>query len=346
MDPKYKQQWNLGSSGIHVDSAWEHGRGSPRIVVAVIDSGVTAHPDLDSQFLRNIDGSVAGYDFVSKQVGSGDGSGWDSNPADPSARNDWHGTLVSGVIAAAANGSGVIGVAPETKLLPIRSMGETGGLISDTVAAIYWAIGEKIKDVPLNKNPAKVINLSIGNGLGLGCDASAKKALELAAKKGVIVVTAAGNESKPTYYSFPGNCGLSVNVAASTKSGDLATYSDFGPLIDVAAPGGEQSGGEPASDVQTLGILTTSNSGTNAPGAASYEVVEGTSFAAPQVTGVIALMLSLRSTLRPAEVEKILRNTATRYASGAFCQKQVADLPCGEGIVNASAAIDAVLSLP
>ncbi|MFM5905677.1 MAG: S8 family serine peptidase [Micrococcales bacterium] len=345
-DTSYSQQWYLGGDGIKADSAWEHTRGSSKIVVAVIDSGITSHPDLDDQLLRNPDGSVAGYDFVSKEVGSGDGGGWDSNPADPSSRNQWHGTMVSGVLAAAANGQGIVGVAPNVKLLQVRTMGETGGLISDTVAGIYWAIGEKVKGVPTNRNPAKILNISIGNGQGLGCDSSAKAALAAAAKRGVSVITAAGNDARPTYFSFPGNCNASINVAAVARNFDLAEYSDFGPLVDLTAPGGEQPSGATPALEQSLGILTTSNSGLKNQGLPTYQLVEGTSFAAPQVAGVVALMLSLRSTLSSSEIEAILKTTSTQYSQSSYCFRRASESPCGAGVVNASAAIDAVLRLP
>lgn len=345
-DPKYGQQWYLNqANSIHADGAWQHTRGSAKVTVAVIDSGISKHPELDDQLLRNADGSVAGYDFVSEAVGPGDGNGWDSDPTDPSGRNDWHGTMVSGVIAAKDNNVGIIGVAPGVKLLEVRAMGETGGLTSDTVAALNWAIGIKVGKVPVNANPAKVVNISLGSSGSLRCDAGALDALTAAAKLNVTVVTAAGNEARPADFAFPGNCGASLNVSAVGPNGDITPYSDYGTFIDVAAPGGDYKQAALAPLGSNGGITTTSNTGKKTYDAPGYVSVEGTSFAAPLVAGVVALMYSLRPSLTTAQVESIIKATVTPFASGTSCSHQTPDTSCGAGIINADAAIDAVVAL-
>ena len=345
-DPKYPQQWYLNqANSIHADGAWQHTRGSSKVVVAVIDSGISKHPELDGQLLRNSDGTVAGYDFVSEAVGSGDGNGWDSDPTDPSGRNDWHGTMVSGVIAAKDNNVGIMGVAPGVKLLEVRAMGETGGLTSDTVAALNWAIGLKVGKVPVNSNPAKVVNISLGSNGSLRCDAGALDALNAAAKLNVTVVTAAGNDARPADFAFPGNCGASLNVSAVGPNGDITPYSDYGTFIDIAAPGGDYKLAALTPSAANGGITTTSNTGKKAYDAPGYVSVQGTSFAAPLVTGVVALMYSLRPSLTTAQVESIIKATATPFASGTSCSHQTPDTSCGVGIINADAAIDAVVAL-
>jgi hypothetical protein len=161
----FASQWYLNATqGINAPKAWTYTKGSPSVVVAVIDSGITKHPDLDSQL-------VAGYDFVSNNTrtcsysNSGDGDGWDADPSDPGDyytdntgfnASSWHGTHVAGIIAAAQNDYGISGIAPGVKIQPSRALGPDGGCSADLIAALNWAAGLPVPNTPANKTPAKV----------------------------------------------------------------------------------------------------------------------------------------------------------------------------------------------
>ena len=170
-DPKMNRMWSLtGENGVSALEAWGTTRGKG-VTVAVLDSGITAHPDLDANVLP-------GYDFIAESAFSNDGNGRDSDPTDAgnwtvdnqcftgskASPSDWHGTHVAGTIAAIANNNeGIAGVAPEAKIVPVRVLGACGGFDSDITDGIIWAAGGSVRGVPANQNPAQVINMSIGS---------------------------------------------------------------------------------------------------------------------------------------------------------------------------------------
>ena len=256
-DEFYSSQWHLFAEyGINLPKAWNYTRGTKATVVAVIDSGITKHPDLDPQL-------VPGYDFVSNKTRSNDGDGWDADPSDPGdfytdsrgnfVESSWHGTHVAGIIAAASNTIGITGVAPGVLIQPIRAMGSDGGTSADLIAAINWAAGLSVPGVPNNATPAKVINMSMGTSGVSICDdlpaagrlGSTGQALKAAKAAGVTSITAAGNFNTDARYSYPGNCYPTINVAATGFSGDRAWYSNYtaanaqGVGVDISAPGGD-----------------------------------------------------------------------------------------------------------
>lgn len=355
-DEHYAQQWYLYSEfGINLPKAWQVTRGSQAIVVAVLDSGITKHPDLDSQV-------VPGYDFVSSKTNSNDGDGWDADPSDPGdyytdakgnfVESSWHGTHVAGILAAAANSIGIAGVAPNVKIQPVRAMGTEGGTSADLIAAINWAAGLSVPGVPLNPTPAKVINMSMGtSGISL-CDdlpnggrlGSTGEALKAAKAAGATSITAAGNFNTDARYSYPGNCYPTINVGATGFHGDRAYYSNFtmpnaqGVGVDISAPGGDdrdQAGAPAGSEGQ---MISTYNDGQTKPGNAVYGLEEGTSMAAPVVSGVVALLYSIKPTLTFDEAWNILSKTVTPFKAGGECATS-ANSKCGAGIVNAGAAV-------
>jgi serine protease len=269
---------------------------------------------------------------------SNDGNGRDTDASDPgdwitagqcgtgspAQNSSWHGTHVAGTIAALTNnGSGVAGVAYGARIVPARVLGKCGGYTSDIADAIVWASGGTVSGVPANANMAQVINMSLG-GTG-ACDATTQNAINGARSRGTVVVVAAGNEAVNASNSSPANCSGVITVAATNRSGGRASYSNYGTIVDVAAPGGDGGTGN--------GILSTLNSGTTTPASDSYASYMGTSMATPHVAGVVALMLAKNPSLTPDDVEARLRSSARAFP--ASCSG------CGAGIVDASAAVDA-----
>jgi len=333
-DASYSQQWDLfeAKGGINVPGAWDKSTGAG-INVAVIDTGYRPHADLSGQILQ-------GYDFIASTGIANDGSGRDTDASDPGdwtpagsctsgtpaqdQPSSWHGTHVAGTIAAKTNnGSGIAGVAYGAKIVPARVLGRCGGYTSDIADAIVWASGGTVSGVPANANKARVLNLSLG-GSG-ACDTTTQNAINGARSRGAVVVVAAGNANIDAANATPANCPGVITVAAVGRSGGKASYSNYGSVVDLAAPGGDGS----------AGILSTLNSGTSTPAADSYAYYVGTSMATPHVAGVAALMLAANPNLTPDQVEATLKSTARAFP--AACSG------CGAGIVDAQAAVNAAL---
>lgn len=343
-DPSFPRQWSLVEpeqvkSGINAVGAWDITRGSASVVVAVLDSGVLPHADLVGRLLP-------GYDFVSDLRTANDLNGRDPDAADPgdwisaieaplysrttAKSSSWHGTHVAGIVAANANNRyGISGVAPNVRILPVRVLGKGGGTGSDIADGIVWAAGGQVPGVPMNPYPAKVINLSLG-GFGL-CTQTYQNAINFARSRGATVVVAAGNENGFSSSSRPANCAGVIAVAASNKEGDLASYSNFGNTVALTAPGGDDG----------AGIVSLGDQGTREPlNDHSLLYSNGTSMAAPAVTGVVALMLSVNPGLTPDQVQEVLSHTASRgtYRTGSRCNLGW----CGAGHLNALSAVRAV----
>jgi subtilisin family serine protease len=366
-DTEFTKQWHLKSDvanpyGMKVTNAWLTESGSPDVYVAVLDTGITDHPDLNSNV-------VAGYDMVSDSTKSNDGDGRDANPADagdwdnsvnPHQKSSWHGTHVAGIIAAIDNNIGVLGVAPNVKLIPVRVLATGGGTEADIVAGLNWAAGIAISGIPTNPHPANVINMSIGGEGTCLTGSPTQSALVTIRGKGITVVTASGNDSGEGLSSYPGNCYPTINVAATGKTGKPTFYSNFGNAVDIAAPGGDYCYAIGAQ--QAAGqIYSTLNDGTTTPGNATYGYELGTSMASPNVAGVVALMYSalLRKTPTVPKngdlVTKMwtaLSTTVTPLAatappatpiSGVCGPSVAASQNYGAGIVNAEAAVAAIL---
>ena len=344
-DELYTAQWHLYSQySIHADKAWQVTKGSTDVVVAVLDSGITNHPDLNGQILP-------GYDFISDKTSSRDGDGWDSDPTDngdwdSSNDSSWHGTHVAGIIAATANSVGVRGVAPNVKILPLRILGTKGGAQSDVIAAVHWASGISVAGVPDNPTPAKVINLSLGTESAQGCDSGSQSAMQMAWEAGTTPVTAAGNSSFQATNSYPGNCYPTINVGATGVTGNIASYSNFGSGVDFSAPGGDSDLSSAAVAGSDGMILSTWNLGTKTATSADYGLEEGTSMAAPVVSGVVALIYSVRPELSSEDVYEVLKATVQPFKPGTQCALTAANYGsqtkvshCGAGIVDAGAAV-------
>ncbi|MCT9075570.1 S8 family peptidase [Streptomyces fulvoviolaceus] len=335
-DTEYAKQWDLfeSTAGMNVPGAWSTATGTG-VTVAVIDTGYVAHTDLAANI-------VAGYDFISDTAVSVDGNGRDSNPADPgdyyaanecgtgipASNSSWHGTHVAGTIAAVTNNSkGVAGIAYGAKISPVRVLGKCGGYDSDIIDAITWASGGTVSGVPANTNVAKVINMSLG-GDG-ACTSATQTAINAAVNRGTTIAVAAGNDNENVSGHSPGNCSNIISVAATNRTGAKASYSNYGSLVDISAPGGQTSTGT------ANGILSTLNSGASTPSSESYAYYQGTSMATPHIAGLVALVKSANSSLTPAQIETAIKNNA-RALPGA-CSGG-----CGAGLADAAKTVAAV----
>ena len=343
-DPRFYDQWDVwdasaanGGFSVKAPLLWGRTIGSSDVVVAVIDTGITAHPDLDANV-------IAGYDFIDDIDVANDGDGRDPNPADPGdwitsaeaaygyfegcyvENSSWHGTHVAGTIAAVqGNGIGISGIAPGVRIQPLRALGKCGGYTSDVVAAIRWAAGGSVTGLPPNPTPAKVINLSIGS-IG-SCSAAEQEVIDFVRTREVTVVVASGNESAPVRTSSPANCNGVIAVAATARNGAQTGYSNYGEApgeITIAAPGGAGS---------DSGILSTYNTGSQSPGAATYGVLRGTSMATPHVSAAAALAYSLGATTA-ADVKQRLIDAAQPFPSGVANSCTI--VLCGAGILDVS----------
>ncbi|WP_033322578.1 S8 family peptidase [Streptomyces yerevanensis] len=334
-DTEYSKQWDLfeTTAGMRVPGAWDTATGTG-VTVAVIDTGYVTHSDLAANI-------VGGYDFIADTEVSVDGNGRDSNPADPGdwyadgecgqaegSTSSWHGTHVAGTIAAATNNSkGVAGIAYNAKISPVRVLGKCGGYDSDIIDAITWASGGTVSGVPANTNVAKVINMSLGGGGA--CTSATQTAINNAVNRGTTVVVAAGNSNANAANYSPASCNNVISVAALSRTGAKASYSNFGSVVDIAAPGGQTSTGT------ANGILSTLNSGAQGPASESYAYYQGTSMAAPHIAGLAALAKSAKSSLTPAQIESAIK-TNSRALPGA-CSGG-----CGAGLADAAKTVQAV----
>lgn len=365
--------------GANLPEAWDTAVGR-NVTVAVIDSGITTHLDLDTNIIR-------GHDFISADTDgrflvANDGDGRDADPADPGdwiddsdltktvfsggsspckkANSSWHGTHVAGTIGAVTgNGAGIVGVAHEAKILAIRALGKCFGYGSDITDAIRWAAGAQPVSgtwtelgIPTNSNPARVINLSLGS-TSSSCSSSRQNAITAARALGAVVVAATGNDSRATI-SSPANCIGVIAVTAHTVEGDKAVYANHGVGTTLSAPGGGSCTTSalnclPQSDSGAAGTLwrlitSTTNSGTTSPGAIAYSGKSGTSMATPHVSGVAALLISAMPTLTVESVRQLLTSSAREFPAGTFCAGKV-DNPCGAGMLDATRAMQRLAAL-
>lgn len=372
------------TSSINAQTAWDRHTGSASVVVAVLDTGVRYdHPDLTSKLIRE------GYDMIGvasfDDAVANDGNLADADASDPGdwvsqadidadvvagctsadiQDSSWHGTRVSGLIGAAANnGVGIAGVSWGSRILPVRVLGKCGGYDSDIMVGMKWAAGVSVPGLPVNANPAQVLNMSLGGG-GSCSDGSETGRLygEIVSQvrgKGAVIVAAAGN-SAGLAVGVPGNCPGVITVAGLRHIGTKVGFSSLGPEVTLAAPGGNC--------VNTTGaclypILSTTNSGTQGPVAADNAYTNstpsvGTSFSAPLVAGTAALLYSARPGITPDQVRAVLTKTSRPFVTPAtgtsgtpVCTAPTAaeqlecyctTSTCGAGMLDANAAVRAV----
>ncbi len=261
-DEYFGEQWYLRNTGskngykrgadVKATYAWKYTTGSEDIIVAVVDTGVAYnHPDLKGKVIK-------GYDFINS----------DEDPKD----DNGHGTMVAGIIAAKSNnGEGIAGVCWNCKIMAIKSFDATGlGTYSELADGIEYAI----------ERGAKVINISAG---GDSPSLVLEEALDKAEQNGVVIVAAAGNNGGALLYpaAYSPKC---ISVGASDYEDRKAGFSNYGPHLDLVAPG--------------VYIISTFPGG--------YAIGSGTSFAAPIISGAVGLLLSLKPNLTPDQVRKAL----------------------------------------
>lgn len=285
-DPFYDRQWALAK--IEAEGAWKVSTGSD-VIVAVIDSGVDLdHPELSGRVL-------AGYDFVNEDTEANDDYG--------------HGTLVAGVVAAAAhNARGIAGLAWNAKILPVKVLDHQGqGVSSNLTCALYWAADEG----------ADVINISI---ISFGPSFGMQSAINYAANEGALIFSASGNlyeQGNPVTY--PAALENVIAVGATDKDDAHAWFSSAGTFVDVAAPG-----------VSILSPFPPTHD--------EYRSVNGTSLATPHVVGLAALVLSAAPGLSSEEVEVVIQQSAVDLGDASKDDK------FGHGRIDASAAMSLTIS--
>lgn len=382
-------QWYLRApdstikSAINIEAAWARTTGRNSVVVAVLDTGVRfEHPDLGR--VANGGQLLPGYDMVTNSAVANDGDGPDADPSDPGdwistadaatstftacdvSGSSWHGTSTAALVAAAANTSpatGMAGAAPGVRVLPVRVLGKCFGRDSDIINGMLWAAGISVPGLPVNANPAKVINMSLGGGIS--CQTNYQDAVNQIVARGVTIVAAAGNSAGGPV-SEPANCRGVVAVLALRHAGSKVGFSDLGSEIAIAAPGGNCI--NTSSTLPCLyPILSATNTGSQGPVASawtnSFDYTVGTSFSSPLVAGVVALMASQQPNLTVAQIRSALQSSARPFPTTgadngageppvAQCQAPVSGIDqlqcycntsfCGAGMLDAGQAVAAV----
>jgi subtilisin family serine protease len=345
-DPLFGAQWHYQE--IKLESAWKRSTGAG-IVIAVIDTGLLwrngdvsrQHPDFNCKVAGNKPKVLPGYDFF-----DGDSDAFDNGPG---TSTEFHGTHVAGTATACTNnGLGVAGVAPDAQILPVRGLGPGGGSLLNIARALRWAAGLVVPGVPINSNPAKVINMSLG--LLAGPQTEFQSAIDAATDAGSVVVVAAGNDSTSASQSTPANQDRVISVAALTPdiSGiKRSYYSNFGASVTVAAPGGDLGLRFRNADA-VLSTQGCGSDGLGSPPCASGQmgagVLQGTSMAAPHVTGIVALMLAANPSLSGPDTW--IRVTKALVQASSATNLQNCGVGCGAGLVDGDLAVQKAIANP
>jgi subtilisin family serine protease len=308
-DARQGEQWAVAPTAlVDLPGAWELSTGAGT-VVAVIDTGThLAHPDLAPSIWTNFD-EIEGNGVDDDRNGYVDDvHGIDltqTAPVQDLTDGHGHGTHVAGIIAAAADGRGVVGVAPKAKIMTVRALDASG-------AGTTAAVAEGIRYAAANG--ARIINMSLG---GDRPDPRLQEAIAAAAAANVLVVCSAGNSGRdidqvPSFpVSVPSPNLIGVAATAPAEGRSLAGFSNFGRVtVSLAAPGER--------------VLSTGRDG-------SFATMSGTSMAAPHVAGVAALMAALRPDMPAADLRAALLQNALP-----------AQVPVNSGYLYARGAVLAV----
>lgn len=357
-DPLYALQWHYRPAGAGEGqspggagfvSFWEAAQiGSRDVRVAVLDTGIDlTHPEVNAS--SNI---AAGADMIANIARSGDGDGIDADAQDAgdrcgaAAEDSQHGTHVAGTIGA-ANTNDRVGVASgawNVTIIPVRVLGRCGGELADIVSGIRWAAGIApvitAQGLQLNNpTPADIINMSLT--IQAPCPAAMQAAIDDAVANDVVVVVAAGNKANQASLFAPANCNNVIVVGAGDARGGLSFYSNFGPQLDILAPGGDvfaDSDGDGRPD----GVLSTRATTTgcydpvnqNSTERCYYSFLQGTSMATPHVSAALAL-LAAQTGLRGSALEDALFTRAVTPFPDSFgqidCARSQNATPLGAG---------------
>jgi subtilisin family serine protease len=286
-DPLFQAGRQYGLHQIRALDGWGYSTGSESIIIAIVDTGIDlAHPDLADKI-------IPGYDFVNN---------------DPIPQDDHgHGTHVAGIAAAVTNnGIGIAGVSWGARLLPVKVLNEQGwGYTSAIAAGIVWAADRG----------ARVINLSLGGP----ASTTLREAVNYAVGKGALVVAAAGNSGNSTP-NYPGAYPAAISVAATDSTNRRASFSNFGPFVDLAAPG-----------VSIYSTVPTGSCDLCHP--SGYRALSGTSMATPMVAGVLAILAGLAPEASPAGLRAAVEQSALDLGPAGR------DDEYGFGLVQLDAAI-------
>lgn len=351
-DPGYSASWAL--QRVNAPAAWNISTGSPSTVVAVIDTGFAlTHEDLKDAWYANT--GETGMTASGGRCWTGtpqdkknnncdddnngytdDYRGWnfylqDNDPStgrtNPNGAGVAHGTETAGLVGASGNNSkGIATINWATKIMPLQALSDDGpGYTSDVAAAIYYAVD----------NGADTISMSLG---GLDYDPWIKEAVDYAYANNIPVVAAAGNcgtgteggcESAPAgTMTYPALYDRVIAVGASDINNQRASFSSYGPRLDIMAPGS----GTIVSPTWTPANGTTLYSG----------ALHGTSYAAPQVASLVSLIKAVRPASNVSDIRALVMATATKPASmsGAIFTTQQ-----GHGLINAGQALSVATSL-
>ena len=307
-DPWYNNyQWDYVN--MNLEAAWDQQTGNKTVKIGLIDTGVLPnHSDLK-------DNLISGADFVGgeKSYPISQYNITDRDPTDETTMQQGgsHGTHVAGIIGAVTNNhQGIAGVNWQTKILPIRVLKKTGGTSWDVVEGIYYAIDQGVD----------IINMSLGSPHNSYYQAEAiKKAVE----QGITVVAASGNEGNTSVY-YPAAYPETIAVGSVGQNNTRAGYSNYGPEVDVVAPGGDY--GETI--YSTWGYYNPDTGGT----ITRYGGMIGTSMATPHVSGLAGLLVA-NGVDDPEEIKSRIIDTAIDLGSPGK------DDYYGHGIVDAYGAL-------
>lgn len=306
---------------INVMPAWDTTMGSSDLIIGVLDTGIDInHTQLADNIYRNTN-EISGNGIDDDNNGYVDDiNGWDFYHEDNSVYDtfinnnstttyDYHGTHVAGIIAAKADTAGVRGVAPNVKILPLKFLDDANsGLTSDAIEAISYA---------------KNMGIQIAN-CSWGGDESDPLLYNAMRDSGILFICAAGNNGKnlATYPMYPASYDLAniLTVAAIDNKGALASFSNYGTAVDVAAPG----------------RLILSTYPGNAYPSNAYKYMDGTSMATPFVTGIAALLKSYKPSITTSEIIAAIKEN-TKYNSNIIGKVNT------NGMVDAYKALDSII---
>jgi subtilisin family serine protease len=324
-DTYYGLQWHYDL--MRLPQAWQTSTGDNALLFAVIDTGETAHPDLDAR-------QVAGYDFILDPASAKDGNGLDADPTDEGdgtglAPSSFHGTHVAGTIGAETNNAqGVAGVTWSGRIMHVRALGAAGGTDFDIANALLYSARLANNSGTLPAERADVVNMSFG---GPGTSATLSSAVTQARNAGCVLVAASGNENTQTK-SYPAAYSGVISIGAVDANGTRAPYSNYGNWLDLVAPGGDLTA-DLDGDAYPDGVLSTLMDDSGPGLAPVYAFYQGTSMACPHAAGLAGLVLAVDPLLTPAQVESILVSTATDLGAAGK------DNFYGHGLVNAEFAL-------